>query len=167
MTRPRKKIPAQAGFEPGTFRSRGGHLTTRPTRWYLCERHSKPKKEMCIYMRPITEGRLYNLIITIALKGANRDFYNLLTAPRTVSNTYAQVVRAQSCANNGMWTNNGNWQTKQLDTWKATQLNLLRQESVNLKLSWTLPQVCYCPSGRFRYCLTFGLGRPNVYNFSV
>ena len=31
MTRPRK-IPAQAGFEPGTFRSRGGRLTTRPTR---------------------------------------------------------------------------------------------------------------------------------------
>ena len=31
MGRPRK-IPAQAGFEPGTFRSRGGRLTTRPTR---------------------------------------------------------------------------------------------------------------------------------------
>ena len=31
MTRPRK-IPAQAGFEPGTFRSRGGRLTTRSTR---------------------------------------------------------------------------------------------------------------------------------------
>ena len=26
-------------------------------------------------------------------------FYNLLTAPRTVSNTYTQVARAQSCAN--------------------------------------------------------------------
>ena len=26
-------------------------------------------------------------------------FYNLLTAPRTVSNTYAQVAWAQSCAN--------------------------------------------------------------------
>ena len=26
-------------------------------------------------------------------------FYNLLTAPRTVSNTYAQMARAQSCAN--------------------------------------------------------------------
>ena len=26
-------------------------------------------------------------------------FYNLLTAPRTVSNTYDQVARAQSCAN--------------------------------------------------------------------
>ena len=32
MTRPRKKIPAQAEFEPGTFRSRCGRLTTRPTR---------------------------------------------------------------------------------------------------------------------------------------
>ena len=32
MTRPRKKIPAQAGFEPGTFRSGGGRLTARPTR---------------------------------------------------------------------------------------------------------------------------------------
>ena len=31
MTRPRK-IPAQAGFEPGIFRSRGGHFTTWPTR---------------------------------------------------------------------------------------------------------------------------------------
>ena len=40
------------------------------------------------------------IIIIIAFKGAIRDFfYNLLTAPRTVSNTYAQVTRAQSCAN--------------------------------------------------------------------
>ena len=38
-------------------------------------------------------------IIIIAFKGVIRDFYNLLTAPRTVSNTYAQVARAQSCAN--------------------------------------------------------------------
>ena len=35
----------------------------------------------------------------VALKGAIRDFYKLLTGPRTVSNTYAQVARAQSCAN--------------------------------------------------------------------
>ena len=41
------------------------------------------------------------MIIIIAFKGAIRDFFfnNLLTAPRTVSNTYAQVARAQSCAN--------------------------------------------------------------------
>ena len=35
--------------------------------------------------------------ILIAFKGA--IFYNLLTAPRTVSSTCAQVARAQSCAN--------------------------------------------------------------------
>ena len=39
------------------------------------------------------------MIVIIALKGAIRDFYNLLTAPRTVSNTYAQVARVESCAN--------------------------------------------------------------------
>ena len=40
------------------------------------------------------------IIIIIAFKGAIRDFfYNLLTAPRTVSNMYTQVSRAQSCAN--------------------------------------------------------------------
>ena len=38
-------------------------------------------------------------MIIIVLKGAVRDFYNLLTAPRTVSNTYAQVARSKSCAN--------------------------------------------------------------------
>ena len=35
----------------------------------------------------------------IAFKGAIRDFDNLLTAPRTVSNTDAQAARAQSCTN--------------------------------------------------------------------
>ena len=35
-------------------------------------------------------------VIIITLKGAIRDFYNLL---RTVSNTYAQLAREQSCAN--------------------------------------------------------------------
>ena len=40
------------------------------------------------------------IIMIIALQGAIRDFfYNLLTAPRTVSNTYVQVARGQSCAN--------------------------------------------------------------------
>ena len=39
------------------------------------------------------------IIVIIAFKGAIRDFfYNLLTGPRTVSNTYTQVARAQSCA---------------------------------------------------------------------
>ena len=31
------------------------------------------------------------MMMMIALKGAIRDFYNFLTAPRTVSNTYGQV----------------------------------------------------------------------------
>ena len=35
----------------------------------------------------------------IALKGANRNFCNVFTAPRTVSNTYAQVAKAKSCEN--------------------------------------------------------------------
>ena len=33
------------------------------------------------------------------IKGAIRDFLQFLAAPRTVSNTYAQVARVQSCAN--------------------------------------------------------------------
>ena len=39
------------------------------------------------------------IIIVIAWKVAIRNFHNLLTATRTVSNTYAQVAWAQSCAN--------------------------------------------------------------------
>ena len=40
-----------------------------------------------------------NNIGIIAWKGVVRDFYNLLTAPRTVSSTYAQVAKTQSRAN--------------------------------------------------------------------
>ena len=39
------------------------------------------------------------IIKMITLKGAIWDFYNLLTALRTVSNTDAQEARAQKCAN--------------------------------------------------------------------
>ena len=39
------------------------------------------------------------MIIIIPLKGAIEDFYNLLSAPHTVSNTYALVARTQLCAN--------------------------------------------------------------------
>ena len=39
------------------------------------------------------------IIIIITLKGTIRDFYNLPTVLQTVSNTYAQVARVQSCAN--------------------------------------------------------------------
>ena len=34
----------------------------------------------------------------------NSHFYNLLTAPCTVSNAYAQVAMAQSCANRALIT---------------------------------------------------------------
>ena len=37
-----EKIPAQAGFEPGILRSRGGHLTTRPT-WRLSRERDNSK----------------------------------------------------------------------------------------------------------------------------
>ena len=48
--------------------------------------------------RPIIIITIIIIIIIIAFKGAIRDFfYNLLTAPRTVSNTYAQVARAIVC----------------------------------------------------------------------
>ena len=45
---------------------------------------------------PWQHAKSYN---TTAFKGENRDFDHLLTSPRTVSNTHAQVARAQSCAN--------------------------------------------------------------------
>ena len=53
----------------------------------------------CLFLFFCETVILLIMIIIIAFKGAIRDFYNLLTAPRTVSNTYAQVARAQSCAN--------------------------------------------------------------------
>ena len=45
---------------------------------------------------PVDDGIF---IVIIVLKGAIRDFYDLLLVPRTVSDTHAQVARAQSCAN--------------------------------------------------------------------
>ena len=47
-------------------------------------RRSSKKRELIIMI----------VIMIIALKGANQDFYNLLTAPRTVSSRFAQVARA-------------------------------------------------------------------------
>ena len=38
------------------------------------------------------------MIIMIPLKGTARQFCTLLTAPQTVSNTYARVASAQTCA---------------------------------------------------------------------
>ena len=42
--------------------------------------------------------------IMITLKGTVPDFYNFFTAPRTVSNTYAQAARAQLCTNHTQHT---------------------------------------------------------------
>ena len=39
------------------------------------------------------------VVVVIALKGAIRDFYNLLTVPPPVSNTCAPLARVQFCAN--------------------------------------------------------------------
>ena len=40
------------------------------------------------------------MMMMIAFRGAIRDFcYNLVTALRTASNTFAQVARDESCAN--------------------------------------------------------------------
>ena len=50
-------------------------------------------------IRGKTSENIIIIIIVIAFKGLIRDFYNPLTAPRTVSNTYAQVAMAKSCAN--------------------------------------------------------------------
>ena len=47
----------------------------------------------------VSEWPGVSVIMMISLKGSIRDFYNLLTAPRSFSNTCAQVIRAQSCAN--------------------------------------------------------------------
>ena len=46
---------------------------------------------LILRIRPI----IMIIIMIIALKGAIRDFYNLLVASRTVSNMYAQVARTQ------------------------------------------------------------------------
>ena len=51
--------------------------------------------------RTTTTTTMMIIMIIIALKGTDRDFflYKVLTLPRTVSNTCAQVARAQKCAN--------------------------------------------------------------------
>ena len=51
-----EKIPPQAGFEPKTFRSRGGRLTTRPTRRSVCE-----EGKMCISRVPDQMVYLYHI----------------------------------------------------------------------------------------------------------
>ena len=61
-----EKIPSQAGFESGSFRSRGGRLTTRPTRRCVRWEGNQPKvagnwRLICInckeVLRPKTQHR--------------------------------------------------------------------------------------------------------------
>ena len=41
------------------------------------------------------------------------------------------------------WLSNRNWQTKILDSWKATQLDLLRQKSVSTPVTTLSGACCY------------------------
>ena len=67
------------------------------------------------------------IIIIIAFKGAIRDFfYSLFTAPRTVSNTYAQVARAQSFANHVQ-------HIERLSRATCVTCNLVRSDSSTMK----------------------------------
>ena len=58
---------------------------------------------------PVGEGMNYNSNMNSnnndGIETRNRHFflYNLLAAPRTISNTYAQVARAHSCANHVLY----------------------------------------------------------------
>ena len=63
----------------------------------------------------------------IALKGAIRDFYNLLTAPQTVRNTYAQLARVQSCTNHMQ-------QIKRLSHATCSVCHLVRRDNSDIKL---------------------------------
>ena len=62
-------------------------------------RRRRRRRMMTMMMMTTTTTIILIIIIIIALKGAIRYFYSLPTAPRTLSNTHAQVVLAQSCAN--------------------------------------------------------------------
>ena len=61
----------------------------------------RPASEVSIRRRQRHAGvdQLVFIVMIIAFKGAIQILDNLLTAQRTVSSTYAQVARAQSCAN--------------------------------------------------------------------
>ena len=62
MTRP-EKIPAQAGFEPGIFRSRGGRLSTMPTR-----RSSEVKRSEATYTYTYIQSRKGHLYGQLGLQ---------------------------------------------------------------------------------------------------
>ena len=70
MTR-HEKIPSQAGFEPGIFRSRGGHLTTRPVRRYVLRRRGcntlqqLSTGQQIVYDNPESKERLQHFAAVI------------------------------------------------------------------------------------------------------
>ena len=73
------------------------------------------------------------IIIIIELQGSIRDFffYNLLTALRTVSNTYAQVAQAQSCANHVQHTERSSRATCRVPLGAKGQLRYYGWQSLN------------------------------------
>ena len=110
-----RKSPVARGIHnPRSSALEAADLTTRPTRRSGSLERSldlyKPKQDTArtecsfilrsaVLVITLWKKKNPNPII-IDLKGAILDFiYSLLTAQRTVSNTYAQVARSQSCAN--------------------------------------------------------------------
>ena len=72
MTRPRKKIPSQAGFEPGTFRSGGGRLTTRPARRLIGKKDGTPETVAACWLPLCISGadvprQIIIIVITIII----------------------------------------------------------------------------------------------------
>ena len=53
------------------------------------------------------------------------------------------------------WPSNRNWQTEVLDSWEATQLNVLRQESVKMTiLTTTAKPISMCTNDPHHHCQT-------------
>ena len=67
---------------------------------YVCICHLRDSKKIFLASKDKNKVlKAMTMILTIALKGAVRDFYSVLTAPRIVSSTQTQVAKALSCAN--------------------------------------------------------------------
>ena len=101
----RLNIHTYQKLEAGTLTSLAVWSVQRPSH-RRCSTKTTPaqgckrRRAVCEYSgNDQTLKLIINNKMIIAFQGAIRDFYNLLSAPRTVSNTYAQVARAQSCAN--------------------------------------------------------------------
>ena len=84
---------------------------------------------MCLISLPADRWQYQILtMIIIALKGAFRDFYNLLTAPQTVSCAYAEVCKSRA-AHRTLTTCN-----RSCATWyEGTTQLLVRRDSSAMK----------------------------------